>query len=373
MRVYGSAELVNDVTRRGLCIGCGMCVDVCPYFKNFKGRTAMLFPCTLAQGHCHAHCPKTEVDLDALSRFFRNAPYDGAPLGRFKGILAARAGERVSGGFQGGGTVSALAAYALARKIAAGVILTGADGIEPVARVVTDPRQVAACAGSKFIAAPTLSAMNQALRAGARRLAVVGTPCQMTAVAQMRMNPLGREDFEDPVALTIGLFCNWALDHKQFVAYLSARMDIAAIRGMDVPPPPAEVLVVKTAAGERRFPLPEIRRLIPKTCFICADMTAEWSDVSVGMVEGRPGWNTLLVRTPAGLDLLDGAAAEGWLVVENYPAEREKALCAAALAKKERALRNADQHGLLGGDGGNCRPALRVPAEVLARLLGRAA
>ena len=42
---------------------------------------------------------------------------------------------------------------------------------------------------------------------GARSLAVVGTPCQMTAVAQMRMNPLNREDFEDP----------GGLDHRAFL------------------------------------------------------------------------------------------------------------------------------------------------------------
>ena len=92
MRIYGSKELVNDVAKRDLCIGCGMCVNICPYFKTYKGKSAMLFPCTLEQGRCNAHCPKTEVDLDALSRFFWNKPYDGAPLGRFRRIQASRAG-----------------------------------------------------------------------------------------------------------------------------------------------------------------------------------------------------------------------------------------------------------------------------------------
>ena len=331
----------------------------------------MLFPCTLPQGRCNAHCPKTEVDLEEHSRFFWQAPNDGAPLGRFKRILASRAGDKPAGGFQGGGTVSALAAHALSRGIVDGAILTGAEGIAPAGRLVTDPHRVADCAGSKFIAAPTLAAMNQAVREGKRRLAVVGTPCQMTAVAQMRMNPLGREDFEDPVALAIGLFCNWALDHKQLLAYLSARVDVASIKGMDIPPPPAEVLAVRTTDGERRFPLDEIRRLIPHTCFICPDMTAEWADVSVGMYESRPGWNTLLVRTAAGLELVEGAVAEGRLAVEEFPPDRVKALSGASRTKKERSLRNADRHGLLDQDGGELRPALRVPPEVLARLLGR--
>jgi len=369
MRIYGSKELVSDVAQRDLCIGCGMCVNICPYFKTYKGRSAMLFPCTLEQGRCNAHCPKTEVDLDALSRFFWNEPYDGSPLGRFKRIMAARTGEKVSGSFQGGGTVSALVAYALKRNMIEGAVLTGAEGIEPVARLVTDAEQVATCAGSKFIAAPTLTALNQAVREGARRLAVVGTPCQMTAVAQMRMNPLDREDFADPVALTIGLFCNWAVDHRQLVAYLAERMDASTITGMDIPPPPAEVLVVKTTQGEEHFPLKDIRKLIPHTCFICPDMTAEWSDVSVGMYEGRPGWNTLLVRTPAGAELVDKAMTDGWLVTEAFPEANQKALSDAALAKKERSFRNAERHGYLNQDDEDSRPALRVPPEVLNQIL----
>lgn len=370
MRVYGSKELVNDVADRDLCIGCGMCVNICPYFKTYKGKSAMLFPCTLEQGRCNAHCPKTEVDLDALSRFFWDEPYDGRPLGHFERILASKAGNKVKAAFQAGGTVTALITYALEKKIVDGAILTGAEGIEPVARLVKTPEQVAASAGSKFIAAPTLTALNQAAGEGDRRLAVVGTPCQMTAVAQMRMNPLARDDFQDPVALTVGLFCNWALDHRQLKAYLSERMDIAKITGMDIPPPPAGVLVVTTRTGERQFPLKEIRKLIPHTCFICPDMTAEWTDVSVGMYEGRPGWNTLLIRTRAGAELVERAGADGWLVTEEFTEANEKALSDAALAKKERSFRNADRHGYLRQDDENCRPALRVPPEVLARLLG---
>jgi coenzyme F420 hydrogenase subunit beta len=370
MRIYGSKELVNDVGERDLCIGCGMCENICPYFKTYRGKSAMLFPCTLEQGRCNAHCPKTEVDLDELSRHFWNAPYDGSPLGRFRRIAAARKGKKLTGSFQGGGTVSALVACALENKMADGAVLTGAEGIEPVARLVTEPDQVVACGGSKFIAAPTLAALNQAAGDGGRRLAVVGTPCQMTAVAQMRMNPLAREDFEDPVVLTIGVFCNWALGHRQLTAYLSERLDVSQITGMDIPPPPAEVLVVKTPSGEREFPLSEIRRLIPATCFICPDMTAEWTDVSVGMYEGRPGWNTLLVRTQAGDELVDTAVASGWLQTEDFPEENLTALSRAARAKKERSFRNADRHGYLREDSEGCRPALRVPAEVLARLLG---
>jgi coenzyme F420 hydrogenase subunit beta len=88
------------------------------------------------------------------------------------------------------------------------------------------------------------------------------------------------------------------------------------------------------------------------------------------MFEGRPGWNTIVIRTQIGSDLVDNAVRDEWLVVEEFPKANERALARAALAKKERSFRNADRHGYLSEDCDDCRPALRVPPEVLARLLG---
>ena len=92
MNVFGSSELLSDVQDAGLCIGCGACVGLCPYFRTYRGRTAQLFACTLSQGRCHAHCPKTEVDLEELSLAYWGAPYEAAPIGHHLKIFAARYG-----------------------------------------------------------------------------------------------------------------------------------------------------------------------------------------------------------------------------------------------------------------------------------------
>ena len=93
MQIFGSRELLEAVLKKDLCIGCGACVELCPYFKNYKGKTAMLFPCTLSQGQCFAFCPKAEVDLDVLAARFWKAPYEGTPLGKYRKVLMARAGK----------------------------------------------------------------------------------------------------------------------------------------------------------------------------------------------------------------------------------------------------------------------------------------
>jgi len=367
--VFGSNELIEDVHNRDLCIGCGACVDLCPYFRNFKGKTSQLFPCTLEQGRCYAYCPKAEVDLNELARQTRGEDYDGSPLGSYRAVYAARAGSKAPRGeVQGGGTVTALMTFAMRAGLVDAAALTDRQALTPVARIVTDWREICAYATSKFMAAPTLSALNMAVRQGHQRIGVVGTPCQMTAVAQMRSNPFGKEEHTVPVALTIGLFCNWSLDTRQLTDYLSEKLDPAAIRKMDIPPPPASTMDLETDTGRREVDLFDIKPLIPHTCFICMDFTSEFADLAVGMFEGKPGWNTIIVRSDTGVQIVERARDEGFIETDDFPDTNLKHLSKAAADKKDRSLRTLLRRELINTENGR-RAAVRMPPEVVKKIL----
>jgi coenzyme F420 hydrogenase subunit beta len=370
MPVFGPSELIEDVFKRDLCIGCGACVELCPYFKNYKGKTTMLFPCNLSRGLCFAFCPKAEVDLDALAIRFWNTLYEGTALGKHRDILMTRAGKKMKkAGYQTGGTVSALITMALSDGLIDAVALTDRKDMLPEPRLITDAEQVAECAGSKFMAAPTLSVLNLGTRGGYQRMGVVGTACQMTAVALMRTNPLDREDFKDPVGLTVGLFCTWAVDTRKLIRLFTECIGDACIQGMDMPPPPAEKMVIDTADGRKEIPLEKIRPLVPKGCHVCPDMTSEWADVSVGVAEGHPGWNTMIIRSQTGEQLLKDACIRGYLETRPMPAENRNHLCAAAANKKKRALIRALAEGLLNPAEKDSRAALRLRSEAVHRIL----
>jgi coenzyme F420 hydrogenase subunit beta len=370
-QVFGSNELMEDVHKRELCIGCGACVDICPYFVNYKGRTSRLFPCTLDQGRCFAYCPKAEVDLDHLARQICGYPYDGSPLGHYRQVLAGRAGHKMERAlFQAGGTVSALLAFAMKTGLIDAAALTDREMLTPVARLVTDWRKIGGCAASKFMAAPTVSAVNRAVREGYSRIGLVGAPCQIVAAAQMRCNPLPKAEHRIPLAFAVGLFCNWSLDTRQLIDLMSPKLDISSIRGMNIPPPPAAVMLLDTENGPVEVPLSEIKPLIPHTCFICPDMTSELADVSVGMFEGRPHWNTLIVRSEKGVEVVDRARREGFLETEDFPAENLNHLSKAAADKKDRSLRTLLRRQLVNNQDGQ-RAALRIPPEVVEKILSR--
>jgi len=341
MQMAGSKELMEQVLNQDLCSVCGACVDLCPYFKVYKGKVARIFECDLEQGRCFAHCPKTETDVDRLAQHYFKQSYSKAPLGVYRRIEVSKAGEKISAdGFQNGGTVSALMKCALENGFIEAAVLTGSDGIEPVPRLVTNAEEVLPCAKTKYMAAPTAACLNQAISEGHQNLGIVGTACQLTGVAKMRTNPTEKADFKDPVSLTIGIFCTWSLEPRRFLAYLAEKVDISTIVGMDVPPPPAENFIVQTVDSTIEIPLSEIRTMIPKGCSVCPDMTAEWSDISVGAFEGKSDWNTLIIRTERGEQLVDQAVKAGYLELDQLPAVSLEHLTLGASNKQKRAAEN---------------------------------
>ena len=369
MQELGPRELLEDVHRKGLCVGCGACVDLCPYFKSYKGRIAMLFPCHRTSGRCYAYCPKTEVDLDLLARRLWDTSYDGEPMGHFVKIMTTRAGEKgPKGSFQAGGTVSSLISFALEEGVLDSAVLTGREGMVPVPRLVTRSEAVAGCASSKYTAAPTLSALHRAVREGYSRIGVVATPCQTTAIAKMRIHSARGEDLSSRVGLVVGLFCTWALDTRGLVKLLSERVDAAAVGKMDIPPPPAEMMVIETGKGDLEIGLGDIRPLVPEGCRFCPDMTAEWADVSVGVLEEDPRRNTLVIRTKRGMEIVERALKSGWLSGRDISEGARSHLALAAANKRKRALQRAREQGTLNTTG-DARSCLRLNAGTVNRIL----
>jgi coenzyme F420 hydrogenase subunit beta len=363
----GPQQLQSEVADKQLCTLCGACVGMCPYLVTHRGRVVVMDDCSVSEGRCYAFCPRVGVDLDELSQAVFGVPHVDAELGVVKEVLMARAGKdpsRERG--QYGGTVSALMSFALREGLIDSAVLTSSDDeLLPSGTVVRDEEGVLACAGSNFVASPTLAAFHGAAATEAERIGVVATPCQALALAKMKASSLKEGNPIDKLKLVVGLFCTWALRYEDFVAFLKERTQLSEIIKVDIPPPPAEVFEVHTNASCVRLPLDEVRRYIRATCDLCIDMTAQLADVSVGAAEGVEGWNTLIVRSRAGKELVDAAVADGALETTELPEENLEHLKEAALAKRKRALQ-----GLVDKSGSREDLLyLNLSSEALERLL----
>lgn len=359
MQILGPTELSHRILKGNLCTSCGACAELCPYLKSHGDKIANVFACDRETGRCYAACPKTGVDEPLLSETLFATPWKDAPLGHYRKIYRTKQGTRASkGDFQNGGTVSALVIAALEQGIIDKAVLTGSDGIMPRPRMVTTPDQVLECSTSKYIAAPTMARLNRAATEGEMNLGMVGTPCQMTGLANLRTNPLAMEDFKDPMGMAIGLFCTWALSGEGFLSCLDRQgIDPAAVRSMDIPPPPAENAFLTLEKEVKEIPLDELRKQVLPGCAVCPDMTGLWTDLSVGALEENPEWNTLIVRSERGEALVNRAVEAGLLEIRPISQTSVDNLTLAATNKRKRALAARERLGLLD-------PAFQKPLKI---------
>ena len=310
MELTACKELETRVIRQDLCTYCGACTGMCPYLVSYKGRIVVRDACAIPEGRCRTFCPRLSVDFDDVHRAVFGTSYRWDGVGNVLEVCIARSSDKaiLSKG-QYGGVVTALTSFALKEGLIDSAVLTrcAPDG-SPVGALAATRKETLLCAGSHYAAAPTIGAFNSAVQSDAReRMGVVGTPCEILALAKMRAAPPDMREHAKKLGLTIGLFCTWALSPEELLRFVEGKVPLSDIKRVDIPPPPANVYEIYTASGRISVPLDEIRRFIRPACAYCTDMTAEFADISVGAAEGIEGWNTVLVRSEKGAELLKRA------------------------------------------------------------------
>jgi coenzyme F420 hydrogenase subunit beta len=258
---------------------------------------------------------------------------------------ARRKPNDVKGAFQYGGVVSALMLYAIDAGMIDRAVVTKNVSNLPVPVIVRSHQQILNAAGSKFALSPTNKTVNKALRILSRRLGVVSLPCQSTGIRKRQLFPRDDGVAEGEIAVNIGLFCTWAMSQKGWRSLINETIGTAKVTRIDLPPPPANMMEVSTKKGVFNIPVGEAKQCVLPGCKVCLDMTAENADISVGMVEGRDGYNTVIVRSDAGRHLLEEAVKAGYIEVGILEQSRWRHLNEASIAKKDRAIVEAENRG----------------------------
>ena len=325
--------LKRDVIEAGLCVACGACAGLCPHLFFYKGRVVAPDACDLENGRCLRLCPVNQ------GFSVEDSGKDGGIGPVVEAWQAKSAAGRKAPGAQYGGVASALVSLALERGLAREAMLTktGEDGA-PRGFLAAAPEQAASAAGSVYAAGGGLEALNLALASGrGQKTMAVALPCQARAIAAMKLDPDYAAAGQN-LGLVIGLFCTWNMSAESLALLLKEQNLEGRVDRMDIPPPPAEVFELSVGGVTRQIPLARVRELTMPGCGLCQDMTAESADISVGAVEGRPGWNTVLVRGQKGKELFEIAQKDGWLEVEPVDRESLMHLKLAAAGKRKRAL-----------------------------------
>ena len=135
------------------------------------------------------------------------------------------------------------------------------------------------------------------IQMGLRRIALVGTPCQIKAFR--KIETLGIVP-SDAIKYCLGLFCS-----GNFIIGGGERKRLAEQYGFgweDVKKINIkEELMIHLNNGEIKFiPLDEIDFMKRYACRYCSDYSAEYADISFGGIGAEEGWTTVVIRSNIG-------------------------------------------------------------------------
>lgn len=381
-------NLIDDVVHGGSCSACGACVVACPYdilqYVDSKPvawdsrhrtppgpglRSASVNPgidnfCPISEhagcDMCASVCPKLELDKDEveLTGHGRVATLEErAGVGIVMEMWAARTNDpRVLRRCQDGGLVTTLLMHALEKGIIDGAVVTRTSDKEPckpVPAVATTMEEILVSAGSWYTYCPNLLALKDAARLNLRRIAMVGTPCQITPIRKWQSHRLLSKDllidpseknllhqknhisdYASRIAFTIGLFCSETFTFDIMKEKIEGELGIPLkdivkfnIKG--------KVIVYKKMGQAVEFPLDEAFPYARPECSFCGDFSSEDADISVGGV-GTNGWTIVLVRTSKGKELWDALAASGKIMVRSIEEFKKSIKIMYTLARKQR-------------------------------------
>jgi coenzyme F420 hydrogenase subunit beta len=329
---------VDAIVESGLCIGCGLCESVAgrrcievAMTDSGRERPIVIEPPDAATLRViNAVCPGVSVRGADPQRIPRAAQHDvvWGPIARLVRCHASDPRVRHEG--SSGGALSALAQFLLDSGRVELVLHVAASRTAPmrsIGHVSFERAQVLEAAGARYGPAAPLRNFCEILDDG-RAFALIGKPCDVTAVRSLARID-ARVDAQMRYALS--MVCGGA-------SVLGASRDVLArfgveerelrlfrYRGHGNP----GLTALETADG-RRFALTyeemwtadEATWQLQSRCKICPDAIGEAADLvaSDAWPDGTPpeddeGFNALIVRTGAGLELFDAAVAAGALTV----------------------------------------------------------
>lgn len=303
-------KTASAVIEAGRCVNCGGCIAACPSQSISiaeDGKPTLTKMCTGCSA-CWDYCPEAGFRVEKLQKMWNGGTEVDAPV-----LASYSAVTTTPNGGQDGGFVTALLEGLLASgEIDAAIVTQKLDAFRGETSYATTPEELRAAAGSVYHQTEPLSVLNKKPPKGAKRLAYVGTPCQITVLRALQNYPWQWRDSQAPkVVLTVALFCTRSFDPINLMRVMLERgEDISKFERFDIR---EGKLHARMKDGERRElgPIKEFHSASLGGCDECSDFTGNMADIGVGNVGSEPGVSTVLIRTETGERFWTKAAEQG--------------------------------------------------------------
>ena len=337
---------IRSVVRRGLCIGCGTCVALCPrsaICMQLDRQRALYVPVLVEDacnscGMCLRVCPGHAVDFSALSETVFGARLPDSLLGHYVGAFTGHAADPgIRYAASSGGLVSALLIHALEQGIINGALVSRMQSdnpLEPQPFIARTREEILSACGSKYCPVPANTALSQILQAkDSDKFAVVGLPCHLQGLRKAEMV---NAKLRERVTLHMGIVCShtasFSLTRRLLEEKGVKKGDVARLdyRGDGWP---GNMRISLSNGKVKSIPYTEyitrhgLYMFAPRRCTQCVDFIGRLADIcfmDAWLPEIRAadkiGTSIAIARTTAACDLLYQAQQAGEISIEAIPA-----------------------------------------------------
>ena len=331
---------LSDITKNGLCIGCGICEsiigsetikismtkkgrlepqEISPLSNENLNKIKKVCPGVLVEG-----LPKNEINnnskFDLIWGYYHSLFYSWSTDSKIR--------------FQSstGGLLNGLSLYLLESKIVDFVLHTGTDPQKPMRSISKFSRNknelLSSGSCSRYGPSSPLDKFHEALNLN-QPFAFVGKPCDISAIRQLsKIDGRVNESCKYLLTLVCGGFGEFTKS-QDFIESFNVKeenLEIFRYRGNGNP----GKMYIKTDTGEEydkdynSFWGEESTWRVPFRCKICPDAIGESADVAAldtwpgGSPKGEDeGFNAAIARTQKGLELLNNAVYAGYIKKGN--------------------------------------------------------
>ncbi|RLF52139.1 MAG: coenzyme F420 hydrogenase [Thermoplasmata archaeon] len=273
----------------------------------------------------------------AYKEVFKMMPswYLEKPLGEYVAAYNVEAGNKIQiEKAASGGAITAFLCYLIDHGAIDGVIAAKkAKGLEGEIVVARTKEEIISTAGSRWQVLPfTLKLKETVEKENLNKMAIVGLPCQVNFLRQMKTFPLLETDFSNRIKFLISLFCFGTFAQESILSYIKEKYGMKASEIKEVKISQREIKFI----GEREVEVPfdELSKYLQVGCLLCPDYTGIASDISTGFVEDK---TVMIVRNEVAEKMLREAHEMNYIKMEEITQERMERIEKRAIEKISRA------------------------------------